>query len=281
MKWILTAMLLLSAAPIFAQDSLAYEELPECFFDLDSIYILRLTELENSNIRKIGIDTCGSSAIIDLPYWPIPVNKNSSIRQLEGYRNQLLNNSKIYSNQIIGLAYDEHGKSIFKTNYATNELRQVSIADIKEEFVEIKESFGILKSKLGEFNIYIYGFKLSSENDYIPLSFALVFDHYTSVDFALKALEKVSISCDDVWFYSQPNSVFEELDYNIEINNGVITISSISLLTNIQVYSLNGTLVKSIGDLNDKRALINMNDLVQGVYFVRINNQIYKYVGVK
>ncbi len=96
MKMILMGLLFLSAVPIFAQDSLAYKDLPDCFFKVDTTVVGKISELEDIRHVIVAIDTCECIESLKIANWPLPVNGFQSLHMATIKMDSLLQYNKIF-----------------------------------------------------------------------------------------------------------------------------------------------------------------------------------------
>jgi hypothetical protein len=216
-----------------------------------------------------------------MPFWPLPVNAQYNIAKLSEYRSDLLAADKIYTNHILSLQTTSELKSIFKEQNDFKDIDSVGIAAIRDDLLETKVLFEQLKDSLGDFKIYINNYQQNVNNKYDAIRFDLVFDNKVSIRYVLNMLAQVDILTYEHYFYASPTSVKSPENFNITTDSYKIYISNSQEPLHIQIYDLSGNIIKSFGKITDKEYTIDMDEFNQGVYFVRINNQIYKYVGVR
>ncbi len=280
MKMILTGLLLLSAVPIFAQDSLSYEEFPECFFEVAASYQKSHTEEEFSKERIIGIDTCNSSEILYRPSWPTPVNENKNMLLYSQYKYDLRKQNKIYSNYLFSGFYENHFESLFDEVDEYHDIKEGSIEQFRDDFPEIKEFFKNLKDSIGDFKIYFQNYKYNDNGKYDILGFSLVFDKIVSLGFLQNNLAELKVYFADTYFTADLESIEEQKSFLVEQNSNIIKLTNIQNILDIKIYDIRGALLDSFNDIHATTYVIDMNSYGAGVFFIQINNLIISYNGV-
>ncbi len=279
MKMILTGLLLLSAVPIFAQDSLSYEELPECFFEVDQ---KSTHDFMNDFQREVGIDTCDKSDLLQrqgLHEWPKPLDHINSLGLVDVFFEELIDSNAIYSNQFIainlGSQFELH--NIVKPATELIDVIKISADDIKDNYSNL---FAELKNKLdqiGSYEIYAYAYHKIEEGEFEPYFLAISFNKYVSFKHIEELLTTLELHIHDK-VVQPPNSVIDKPSKNLQILDNNIILSDIKEAGDYTIFDIRGAQLKSgrleIGTDN----IIDISSLRAGVYFLRTPEGILKFL---
>lgn len=279
MKWFFFSLLLIACIPLKAQqDSLAYEELPECFFVVDTVFVVRNEKVESKEPRILVMDTCNSSDLIEMAYWPVPVNNKYMMVHISKYRKELLENNKIYSNHLLTGRYDKGLQTIFKPEESPSVIREGSILDIKEEYQDIKDVFNMLKDSIGNYKLYLHDY-YSKTND--MQRFSLVFDGFVSLKAVKEMFKDHNIDFGDFYFAAALSTVTEDPEFEVEHTGNSIRISNARNELDINIYTLNGNCVATISCIKTSDYIIDLSNYNNGIYLVEINGFVYKHIGLR
>lgn len=253
-------------------------------------------EKTNNSTPTIKIDTCGLYDINPNYYYFFPNSPDTVGKYYTGFPNITFEKSffalkRFYTKSIWGIkmpsaVFDTTGKDLSTLNYFTiDDIDENNNQEIFEAFQQVKQSFGNIKfwfhldknksindawkiSDSGYSFIECETFVNTAEfeefiNTIVPnveCKFLSVFAHPTSVNGNPKSVFTLVLSTDY-------NSIYVKSDYVIQ---------------QVTVYSLTGNKLVTISDENSNTELqINISHLQTGVYFIKVNNSIHKFMVVR
>ncbi len=279
MKHLFIAILLFSAAPVLAQDSLAYEELPECFFEVYHKYTINFM---NDFQREVGIDTCNKTDLLQREYlqeWPKPLDHVNSLGLVDVFFEELIDSNAIYSNQFVAINMGSQFEPLNIVKPATEQIDVIKISadDIKDDYSNL---FAELKNKLdqiGSYEIYAYAYHKIEEDAFEPYYLAISFNKFVSFKHIEELLTTLGLNIHDR-AVQPPYSVIDKQSNNLQIHDNNIIVSDIKKAGDYSIFDLRGAQIK-IGRLEiGTDNMIDISSLRAGVYFLQTSEGVVKFI---
>lgn len=194
-----------------------------------------------------------------------------------------------------GKWYSKKGYFFGTENYPFNpkpisESDRKTWRDIDSQFATTRDGFELLEQKFGEFTIRRYEDGGDDSMHLEAPTFIIDFKNYQLVDSVIYYVEKIDsvMGCNlnnyPFDLFVQYNSNCENFEFNI-IRNNITVIFTESYLVKkntteiiIEIFNILGNKVKNIKLILNKRIEIDMSDFVPGIYFLRIDNEIIKFI---
>ncbi len=280
MKYIIISLLLLGSAPIFAQDSLSYEELPECYIDFNRWAENNINLADSLQDRAVWVDTCKAKAITNRTNWFDEIDGTDALDFASANKADLIAENGIFSNQFTKLVYYENNvaQSIFRDTNERIESYRLDLADLKQQFQNLKtDYFDLVKENYGEFIIY-GNYDKVNDSVFRVTRFNLIFDRFVSMKELDKFSGEHSVHNFDRIILA-PLAVEETAEVaKISYQENGIHISELTGNNNISIYNLLGNKLYQVNNIYSPEIFIPLNPAASKLLFVRINNTVYKII---